>query len=358
MGSSTNKGNISTAMAILSLLVLVVVVAVLADLMISNDSRAGKYINPNVASQVVRGTIYDRNGRALAMEVPKNNLYLRTKAENFDISSQLLSIYLDLTPDAIAAKTATSTTELTLIQSDISTELMDEIKAAAAKNGVSSDIVLVKEYSRTFPAAFHAAQLIEETERVFDNVLSPAPGYDQSTTYGNNVYLSVDLDIQYLLDLAVQQVYEVQQPEYCVAFILDVTNAQIVASTTYPFYDLNDSANISEGQKVNRTLVSSIVRPDIRVSDISVVCKVTDYNATTEISEYTTASDYTRDLEVIKSMARGIDYENSAMEKIPAEHPKYLVLVGSVGAKYYVGSAVFEYAITSIEEGLAAQNKL
>lgn len=358
MGSSTNKGNISTAMAVLALLALMIVVVIMAGLMISNGSRAGKYNNPNVASEVVRGTIYDRNGRALAMEIPQNNLYIKSNSENIDVVAQVLSIFLEETPDSIIAKAANSTQEMTLIRADINAELISEIRATAMKNNISEDLEIKKEYSRTYPAAFHAAQLIEETERVYDSILSPAPGYNQTTTYGNNVYLTMDLDIQYLLDLAVQQVYEVQQPEYCVAFILDISNAQILASTTYPFYDLNDSQNISDGQKVNRTFVSKIVRPDIRVSDISMVNKVTDYNSTTEIENYTLTSAYTMDLDIITKMANGLDHDNAIMEKIPTEHPKYAVLIGTVGAKYYVGSSVLEYAVLSIEEGLEAQNKI
>ena len=62
MGSSTSKGNISTFMLVVSLLAILVIAVVITELMLTDGVRAGRYNNPNVASKVVRGTIYDRNG--------------------------------------------------------------------------------------------------------------------------------------------------------------------------------------------------------------------------------------------------------------------------------------------------------
>ena len=64
-------------MLTIAILVILVLVGVLAELMISNGVRTGKYDNPNVATHVVRGTIYDRNGRALALEVPTTTVFVR-----------------------------------------------------------------------------------------------------------------------------------------------------------------------------------------------------------------------------------------------------------------------------------------
>ena len=69
---------------VVTLLVIALCVAILAELMVSDRVRAGKYVNPYVASQVVSGTIYDRNGRALALDVPKNNVYVKTDLQNAD----------------------------------------------------------------------------------------------------------------------------------------------------------------------------------------------------------------------------------------------------------------------------------
>ena len=101
MGSSTSKGNISVFLLVIALLVIVVLVVLLAELMISNGVRSGKYSNPIVATHVVRGTIYDRNGRVLAMEVPQTTVLVKKDSRNIETISQILAIATDSTPGTI-----------------------------------------------------------------------------------------------------------------------------------------------------------------------------------------------------------------------------------------------------------------
>ena len=101
MGSSTSKGNISIFLLVIALLVIMVLIVILAELMISDGVRSGKYINPNVATHVVRGTIYDRNGRVLALEVAKTAVLVKKDSANTDEIAQILSISTGFTPDEI-----------------------------------------------------------------------------------------------------------------------------------------------------------------------------------------------------------------------------------------------------------------
>ena len=359
MGSSTSKGNISTLLLVITLLVMLVAIGFLAELMVSDRVRAGKYVNPYVASQVVRGTIYDRNGRALAMEVPKNCVYVRSSAQDKDTISQILALKTNMTPSEILALLGRKPDTMVLISSELSSAEAEELKAYLEKAMISTDDALVvKEYSRVYPAAFHAAQLIDETESVFKHVLSPIPGFNENTTYGSDVYLTIDLDIQYLLDLAVQQVFDVQSPEYCVAFVLDAKTGETLASTTYPFYDLNDKSGIPDQQRICRTNVSSISLSNVRVSAIKTISKVTVHDSDTLVDSYEMDKPYTSDLEVVKNMIRFSDGRTSVLATIPEKESSYLVFIGSVNPKYYQSSSVMEFAIQSIEQGLVAQGKL
>ena len=358
MGSSTSKGNISTLLLVVTLLVMIVAVCVFAELMVSDRVRSGKYVNPYVANQVIRGTIYDRNGRALALDVPQNNVYVTTPAEDADLIAQILSINTGKTPDEIFSILKNSKEGRILIAKDITATEAASLTADLDKEGISSDVVSVeKEYARVYPAAFHAAQLIQETENAFDHVLSPIPEFNQTTTYGNDVYLTIDLDIQYLLDLALQQVYEIQSPEYCVAFITD-TSGDVLAATTYPFYDLNDSSSIPEQQKISRALLSSISRSDIRILNIRPVLKVTGHDSDATLDSYDMDSGYTFDLDVVRSRMDTADGRTAIVAPIPADDMKYLVFIGSVNPKYHQNSYVMDAAIKSIEQGLSAQSKI
>ena len=346
-------------MLTIAILVILVLVGVLAELMISNGVRTGKYNNPNVATHVVRGTIYDRNGRALALEVPTTTVFVRKGSPNIETISQIISIHADSTPGDIIHTISNSTDELVQVVSKLEASAATMILADLEKSNIpSEEVVLRKDYTRTYPAAFHAAQLISETEKVFDNVLSPAPGFGESTTYGKDVYLTIDLDIQYLLDLALQQVFEIQSPDYCVGLVLDIRSGEVLADTTYPFYDLNDSSAISESQKTNRALVNSITRPDVRIAEVKCVLGVTEHNQESRIISYSANGEYTRDLDVIADLVRFPDGYTSVVATVPDENPRYLIFVGSVNPKFYRVSSVLDYAVNSVEQGLSAQNKL
>ena len=346
-------------MLIVALLVILVLVGVLAELMISNGVRTGKYNNPNVATHVVRGTIYDRNGRALALEVPTTTVLVRKSSTYVETISQIISVHADSTPGDIIHTISSSSDELVPVVYKLEASDAALILADLERSNIPSrEVVMRKDYTRTYPAAFHAAQLISETEKVFDSVLSPAPGFDESTTYGKDVYLSLDLDIQYLLDLALQQVFELQSPDYCVGLVLDIQSGEVLADTTYPFYDLNDSSAISDVQKINRALVNSITRPDVRIAEVKCVLGVTGHNQETRTADYSTDGTYTSNLDVIADMVRFPDGYTSIVTTVPDEKPRYLIFVGSVNPKFYKVSSVLDYAVSSIEQGLSAQNKL
>ena len=360
MGSSTSKGNISVFMLVVAILVIAVLVVILAELMISNGVRSGKYSNPNVATHVVRGTIYDRNGRVLALEVPRTTVLVKKNSRNTEAIAQIISIAASSTPDEILRIIEASTDDFVPVASNLDSETVSLISANLEKNSIpESDISFRKDYTRTYPATYHAAQLLYETEKVFDNVLSPAPGFDELTTYGNDVHLTIDLDIQYLLDQAIQQVYEIQSPDYAVGLIIDISTGEVLAATTYPFFDLNDSSTISESQKVSRALIGSIYRPNLRISEVKTVLDVKTHGQNSTSIDYSVEDNFTKDLPVISSMARMPDGNSSIVAVIPDEDSKYLLFIGSVNPKFYnTVPYILDSALTIIEQGLAAQNKI
>ncbi len=346
-------------MLVIALLAMAVIAAVVTELMLTDGVRAGRYNNPNVASKVVRGTIYDRNGRALALEITKNRLYLvPEEVTEKEIMAQVLSIHLDITPgELLTVLNTASGPEKVLIADDVDSGTLSGINSDLARYGLAP-IETVKEYVRTYPALFHAAQLIEETEKVYDSVLSPVPGFGESITYGKDVYLELDLDIQYLLDLAVQQVYEIQSPDYSVGFVLDSATGELLACTTYPFYDLNDSSSIPDSQKVSRALVQSVNRADMRIPEVSVVDRVTVHNSSSVVTDYVTDGGYTMDTDAVRTLVREQDGASALMTLIPDTESRYLVFLGSVNPRFYKISSVMEFALQSLEQGLASQSKL
>ena len=344
-------------MLVVAILVIAVLVVILAELMISNGVRSGKYSNPNVATHVVRGTIYDRNGRVLALEVPRTTVLVRKNSRNIEAIAQIVSIAADATPDEILHIIQASSEDFVSVASDLDAESVSLISSNLEKSSIpDGEVTFRKDYTRTYPATYHAAQLLYETEKVFDSILSPAPSFDELTTYGNDVRLSIDLDIQYLLDPAIQQVYEIQSPDYAVGLIIDIATGDVLAATTYPFFDLNDSSTISESQKVSRALISSIFRPNLRITEINTVLDVKTHGQNSTSISYSVDGDFTKDLPVISQMARMPDGNSSIVAVIPDEDSKYLLFIGSVNPRFYnTVPYILDSALTIIEQGLVAQ---
>ncbi len=344
-------------MTFLACAAIVLIVAILASVMVINGFGPGRYRDPVVASHVVKGTIHDRNGRVLAMEVPANNLYIRADRENEALISQILASAAGIAPDTvIAAIEKAEESAFILLREDLDAAVAETVRSAAADAGLGNLIEIRKESRRTYPAGFHAAQLIGEAETAMASVLSPNPGYDESTTYGSDLYLTIDIDVQYLLDLAVQQVSDVQHPDYAVGLVVDIESGEVLADTTYPFYDLNDCDMISDQQKVNRALVTSMGNGRVSVDGISVVSRIADRSGNERKAD--SQSGFTADLPAISALASSHDGYTADVVLVPESNPKYMVFIASVNPRFYQISSVLSLAVKSIEEGLAAQRKL
>lgn len=217
----------------------------LSRLMAVNGVRTGSYINPNVASEVVEGTIFDRNGKILS---------------------------------------------------------------AGSSSG------------RTYPQNEHALFLIQETENIYSDYIAPHPGYEEPTTYGDSIYLTIDSDIQYLLDKAVQDLSVYQTFYKAFGFIIDAHTGEVLA--------LLDGSLPSEIGGIKTKLV-------MKTTDIS-------GKTTSDKPKKTYSSDAADFLKI---------YRETAVKNI---EDKYLVYLGTSNGL----SKGIDQTILNLRAGLKSQSKL
>ena len=113
---------------------------------------------------------------------------------------------------------------------------------------------------------------------------------------------------------------------------------------------------ISDQQKVNRALVTSLGNGSVSVDGISVVSRIADRSGTERKAD--SESGFTADLPAISALAASHDGYTADVVLVPESNPKYLVFIASVNPRFYQISSVLSLAVKSIEEGLAAQRKL
>jgi cell division protein FtsI (penicillin-binding protein 3) len=225
-------------------------------------TKTKKYEDPIVSEHVVRGTIYDRNGRILAIETPYTSLYFHlSKMKDVKHTASLLSPYLGMSVDEITRQASRYTT-YALIKKKLDDTSVPMLSKVIADNGLSQEVSLESHTGRTYPASFHASQLIgfvdgqshglEGIEDTEDDNLSPLPAVgSKDITYGQDITLTLDVDIQYLLDLQLQSIANTHHPDYAAGIVLDAKNGDILAMGSYPWYDASDLSSSTETSRIN-----------------------------------------------------------------------------------------------------------
>lgn len=239
-------------------------------IIMTEDGERKIYQNPEIASQVVRGTIYDRNGRILAMETPYwSCAFLLRNIPDLSLAAELVAPYTGLAPQQVLAICENYST-YALIQRRLDDNMVEPLRQAIQKAKLGDGIIIEKKYGRSYPASFHGVhtvgftnidnQGIEGVELAYEDELSPKPRLGEAVSYGDDIYLTLDLDIQYLLDLQIQQVADEHNPDYIMAVIMDATNGDLLATTSYPWYDPN-RYNLSDVEQRQNRVISYMYEP-------------------------------------------------------------------------------------------------
>ena len=232
--------------------------------MINGKNKRVNYIDPIVANSIIRGNIYDRNSKLLAIEVPYYSCSFRVdKIDNLEEVALQCAPFLDMDSSTIINK-AQEYTYQALIKSRISDDKVEPFMQFVKDNKLTNLVKIEKKYGRDYPYSFHSAQTIgfvgydnnglEGIEHTLNDILYPGPQLNESITYGEDVYLTLDMNIQYLCDLEVQRVNEEFSPESAIAIVMDAKNGEILALSSYPWYDLNNFGESTIESRKNNTI--------------------------------------------------------------------------------------------------------
>lgn len=238
--------------------------------MIDGKSKRVNYDNPVVAQSIIRGNIYDRNSKILAIEVPYYSCSFRVdKIENLEDVAAQCAPFLNMSLKEIV-EISKKYTYQALIKSRIDDDKLDSFRELVKENKWTNLVKIEKQFGRDYPYTFHAAQTVgfvgldnnglEGLEHNLNTILYPGPSLNETITYGDDVYLTIDMNIQYLCDLEVQRVNHEYSPESIVAIVMDATTGEILALSSYPWYDPNNF-NLSSPESRKNNTVSLLYEP-------------------------------------------------------------------------------------------------
>ena len=211
-----------------------------------------------------RGKIYDINGATLAVSFTTYDVYVRGREikDTAQVAS-FLSKKLNMSYDLVYSKASIKNISEVLVKLQIDSSIAKEI---AIQN--LSGVFLSESIKRYYPYGNLLTQIIgfntvdnqgqAGIEAYFNNTLKGTNGsyliqsdlqgkelQNSLRTYidavaGDNIYLTIDVNIQYIVEEVLNKVMLEQQCKSASCLIMNAKTGEIIASSTKPSFDLNN----------------------------------------------------------------------------------------------------------------------
>jgi cell division protein FtsI (penicillin-binding protein 3) len=246
-----------TIFAILTAIVIVFVVWRYTEIMLfSSPAKARQYRTREI---VERGPILDRDGRILAIQTQLDTVtaWMPSVGDPEKTYNALIQA-LDLDRQELKRKFETRS-GFFYIKRKISrseSRSMQELMASQDLRGIS----LIPEYGRVYPEKKLASHVVGFAgtdnvglvgiEYTYDKVLFPAPE-SGNTQYGNQLFLTIDVNLQHLLEELALESFEENKPESVTLIASDAKTGEILAYVSIPGFDPNTFSGFSPQEKVN-----------------------------------------------------------------------------------------------------------
>jgi cell division protein FtsI (penicillin-binding protein 3) len=232
----------------------------------------GKIPNLRQTAVIVeRGSIMDRNGHFLALQIRFADVAVwRPSITDINFLSEELAPLLEMPPVEISRKINSSESNFLYIKKQIDdaaarrlASLLDEKKIM----GVMVQPVL----GRLYPEKNLASQIIgfvgdrnqglDGIEYAFNSTLAGTEDGAKSNSKNNNsikgshVMLTIDTNVQYILERIALKTLNETRAEAVMLLAMDPRSGDIIGSASIPNFDLNNLRTLDEINRVNRPVI-------------------------------------------------------------------------------------------------------
>ena len=217
-----------------------------------------------------RGPILDRNGRLLALETRLGNVTLwKPEVVNPEVLSGELAPLLEQSPAELLDRINNSQSDFMYLKKQVNEPTVRLIEAAILEGrlqGVSIEPVV----GRIYPERNLASQIIgfvgEENnglagiEYAFNRELTPETGNPtalgaRNQRPGSQVFLTLDVNVQYILESIASQVLSENKAEAVMLMAMDPRTGDILGSASLPGYDPNNFTASNEISRMDRPAI-------------------------------------------------------------------------------------------------------
>jgi len=213
---------------------------------------------------VERGSILDRNGRILAVSTRLDSVAAwMPSIEKPAAAASILSVILGMSKEQILNKFKNHS-GFVFLKRLVSPTTADKIRALKEKQMLKG-INLIPEYGRSYPEQELASHVLGYVgvdniglggiEYSFNQVLSPpAIGRGIKKIYGNQVFLTIDVNIQYIIQKAAKEAFEKNKADAVIILAMEAKTGEILGYVSIPNFNPNDYTNYNRSALRNRPL--------------------------------------------------------------------------------------------------------
>ncbi|MBN1698316.1 MAG: PASTA domain-containing protein [Spirochaetales bacterium] len=340
MDTTEGKKRLFIYIIFLSLLIIPLLIR-LGSIMLFPSERL--HTDPATQPAIERGPILDRNGKILAIQTKLKSVsawipYL----DNTEETARILADVLGMSEKHILNLLTGTTRKYVFIKRKVTpteSEKIAEIKSQGKLRGINLD----EEFARSYPQSRLACHIIgyvdidnnglDGVELAFDEELSPKmsdSGID--IVYGNQLFLTVDINIQFLVTQIAREVYAENDADAVMILVMNAKTGEILSSVSIPDFNPNDFTRYSDAERTNRPLFASYEPGS--VFKIFTISSLLEAGAITTVEEFTCNGVYEGAGEPINCL--GIHGRITAAGII-----KYSCNVGAAFASEHIGERRF-----------------
>ena len=251
-------------------------------------------------AKVQRGSILDRQGRIMAITTRLQRVSVWTPSVTSpEETVRQLAGTLGMPADSV----------LNILSSHdgyavVKQRITPEESAALEKlrtDGKLSGVKIEDYYGRFYPQGHLASHVVgylgadgvalDGIERTYNDALAPPPvSTDTDPAFGDQVVLTIDLDIQYITDMIARDAMQAQKPDSLAILVMDARTGEILAYSALPDFDPNefqqDSPRIDPDALKNRPVTEAYEPGSVfkifslsSLLDLSVITPLDRFNA-------------------------------------------------------------------------------
>ena len=251
-----------------------------------HEELQAKAVSQQTRSSVVtasRGAIYDASGNILAISSTAETIFLSPKEINDALNDEenpvawtkevlaaALAKILDVSEEGILKKMARTDSMYEVLKFRVEEDIADQVRQYINDNKVKG-VYLTTDAKRYYPYGDLAAQVIGFVgvdytglfglEAEYDKELQGRSEYSQyfDPENGDELQVTLEATVQYYLEKGMKDMCDAYSPANgATGIVLDVRNGGILAMASFPNYDLNDYATVTD-----KTLLEQMERGEL-----------------------------------------------------------------------------------------------